>query len=106
MVKAQEKVRVIIRTRLSKLASSELEPALKLLALARADTIATELAAQITLELGELGYRKLPQEKPPLLKERGILRLLGYGLATTKELEDWQAVAQAQREVDIKHYEG
>lgn len=45
--------------------------------------------------LGELGYRKLPKDKPPLVSE--AMEAVSRSVANT--------LIEAQREADIKHYE-
>lgn len=63
-------------------------------------------------EIPELGYCKLPEGKPPLLSDEDIVKAtwinpnypkdaLAHRVATPSEV----AIAQAQREADIKHYE-
>ena len=51
----------------------------------------------------QLGYRKLPEDKPPLLSDEEIKKLgWGWMLNYDYELRD---ILQAQREADIQHYE-
>jgi len=66
-----------------------------------------EAVEYIVGELEELGYRKLPEGQPPLLNDDEIEKAwdsvnpipeLGFIMRA-------EAIAQAQREADIKHYE-
>lgn len=69
-----------------------------------------KIAEEILIILGRLGYRKLPEDKPPLLSDEEIEN-------TYKEYEPvtdimnlhmvfLKDIAQAQRKAGIKHYEG
>lgn len=49
------------------------------------------------------GYRKLPQNKPPLLSDGEVGEIVG---GCKQWFEVPGKIAQAQREVCIKHYEG
>ncbi len=46
----------------------------------------------------ELGYRKLPKDKPPLLVQEDCHQVNNPG--------DWNMGAEEQRDTDIRHYEG
>lgn len=46
----------------------------------------------------ELGYRRLPKDKPPLLEQKNCHEVNNPG--------DWNMGAEAQRDADIRHYEG
>lgn len=65
--------------------------------------------SQILQALRQLGYRKLPKDKPPLLSDEKLNALWrcekGLPEWATWEVPKWFA-KQAQREADIKHYEG
>lgn len=54
-----------------------------------------ELVASIWRELIELGCRKLPKDKPPII---ALDELFGNN-------KDLEAIQQAQREADIRWYE-
>lgn len=58
------------------------------------------VAAKILVRLTELGYRKLPKDKPPLLADV-LVTTPAYGNKI-----DITAYLQAQREADIKWYGG
>lgn len=51
-------------------------------------------------QLEQLGYRKLPKDKPPLLRDEEITEV-----SFCKTMGRYKEVAQAQREADIKWYE-
>jgi len=58
--------------------------------------------------LSELGYRKLPESKPPLLSDEEIwaIKFDKGSPFLSPNLIRYRAVAQAQRDSDIKWYEG
>jgi len=45
-----------------------------------------------------IGFRKLPKDKPPLLRQEDCHQVDNPG--------DWNMGAEAQRDTDIRHYEG
>ncbi|MBA7581213.1 hypothetical protein ES708_23115 [subsurface metagenome] len=57
-------------------------------------------------QLGQLGYRKLPKDKPPLLSDEEIVeaRIENWSKPSGKRIPKDRAIAQAQREADIKFY--
>jgi len=61
--------------------------------------IAGEIAKLVLDYLEELGYRKPLEGQPPLLSDDELMSQSYDGW------EDFKAIAQAQREADIKHYE-
>ena len=62
-------------------------------------------ANQILTSLKELGYRKLPKDKPPLLSDEKLPHWIKYPDGGKGDvIEAYKAVAQAQREADIKFY--
>jgi len=79
------------------------------------------IAHKILIDLRELGYRKLPKDKPPLLnpearlsaEDRALEYLHSQGKVVGKDgfkrrdiaYTVREFIAQAQRESDIKHYE-
>lgn len=62
------------------------------------------LAIEILNKIKELGYRKL-KDKPPLLSDEKLERLLSEYSGNRRPYL-YRRIAQAQREADIKHYEG
>lgn len=61
----------------------------------------------------ELGYRKLPEGKPPTIGKHGIANVLFYifdGSLSVAEynylMADYEMVIEAQRDADIAFYEG
>lgn len=66
-------------------------------------------AAQILVLIKELGYRKLPKDKPPLLNDKELRLAIAEG----EEMDDYigaitdgdRGIAQAQRVADIKWFE-
>lgn len=62
-------------------------------------------AKYIVLDMRKLGYRKLPKDEPPLVETtHKRFKPDWKGYKNCRECEE--AVAQAQRGSDIKHYEG
>lgn len=62
-------------------------------------------ALEILQTLEQLGYRKLPKEEPPLLSDEEIIQALDNLIASSQVIKrPERAVAQAQREADIKWY--
>ncbi len=53
---------------------------------------------EILLLVEELGYRKLPKDKPSLLEQENCHQV--------DNPSDWNMGASAQRDADIRHYEG
>lgn len=83
---AQEnEVRVLIRTKPHTYASLYVH-----------GTIGT--AGEILSLVKELGYRKLPKDKPPLLEVHDCHQV--------DNPSDYNMGADAQRDADIRHYEG
>lgn len=64
-----------------------------------AKRIYLEMASAIFWILKELGYRKLPKDKPPLLSD-GEIRMVYQGMIT----DEHRVIAQAQRDSDINWY--
>lgn len=66
-------------------------------------------AGEILSLLGEVGYRKLPKGKPQLLSDEEIREVVGDFILSKSYgnlLQDLRDCNQAQRESDIKYYEG
>lgn len=73
-----------------------------------------ELRDEKIRDLGkELGYRKLPKDKPPLLNNKELLKIFNAEISNPVDwMHEWlidfstelKMVAQAQREADIKFY--
>jgi len=61
------------------------------------------IAREILTALEELGYRKLPEGEPPLLSSEDI-NLCGIKHVILRK--DAEAIAQAQRDSDIRWYGG
>ena len=65
------------------------------------------MASRILHNLEELGYRKLPQDRPPLLSDEAMDK----AYIIPDKTQTWpyhlrNSIAEAQREADIKFYEG
>jgi len=53
----------------------------------------------------QLGYRKLPKDKPPLLSDEQIMKLYEGDFWHKIHSDGVGKLLEAQREADIKHYE-
>lgn len=71
----------------------------------------SNVAGRILNLLKELGYRKLPQNEPPLI-DLGIALSDRCGLGFPSDYwdgiteDDWEELLKAQRDGDIKWYQG
>lgn len=66
------------------------------------------LAGAVLEELEKLGYHKLPKGKPPLITDAEAIACIKQDHPRTVFNLTWQAtsIKQAQREANIKWYEG
>lgn len=69
------------------------------------DSHANNMAGAILAQTEELGYRKLPKDKPPLLKYQTNHKIIA-GSKEWHNIEGYNLGAQTQRKADTKHYEG